>query len=118
MTDVALDADSAVDSLYDARAMGNGVVPFRIDPKPISKIFASGCARTRWPEAETVEGWAQGTPLAYARELCRYWLDKYDWAKAQDRLNRFSQFRTKIDGLDIRFVPTFVPLTKAPSRWS
>ena len=36
--------------------------------------------------------------------MCRYWLDEYDWAKAQVRLNRFPQFRTTIDGLEIHFV--------------
>ena len=25
-------------------------------------------ARTRWPEKETVDGWDQGIPLAYAQE--------------------------------------------------
>jgi hypothetical protein len=29
--------------------------------------------RTRWPEAETVDDWSQGIPLAYVQELCSYW---------------------------------------------
>jgi pimeloyl-ACP methyl ester carboxylesterase len=72
--------------------------------------------RTRWPEPETAGDWSQGTPLAYARELCRYWLEEYDWRAAETRLNRFPQFRTTIDGLDIHFVhvrspqPDAVPL--------
>src|SRR5690606_12797894 len=27
-------------------------------------------ARTRWPDAETVDDWSQGIPLAYVREVC------------------------------------------------
>ena len=85
--------------------MSDGVIPFRIDmPEADIEELRDRLRRTRWPEAETVEDWSQGTPLAYARELCRYWLDEYDWAKAQARLNRFPQFRTLIDGLDIHFV--------------
>ncbi|ATY14438.1 epoxide hydrolase [Amycolatopsis sp. AA4] len=59
--------------------------------------------RTRWPEAETVGGWEQGVPLAYARELCRSWAEDYDFGFAE-RLNVFPQFRQEIDGLGIHFV--------------
>jgi pimeloyl-ACP methyl ester carboxylesterase len=61
-------------------------------------------ARTRWPAEETVNDWSQGIPLSYARELCRYWEQDYDFAAAQDRLNAFPQFITEIDGLDIHFL--------------
>ena len=60
--------------------------------------------RTRWPEPETVADWSQGTPLAYVRELCQYWLKEYEWPAAQARLNRFPQFLTRIDDLDIHFL--------------
>jgi pimeloyl-ACP methyl ester carboxylesterase len=61
-------------------------------------------ARTRWPDAETVDDWTQGVPLAYVRELCGYWHDGYDLAAAQTRFNAFAQYRTAIDGLDIHFL--------------
>ncbi len=57
----------------------------------------------RWPEAETVEDWSQGVPLAYHREFCDYWANEYNWYNTQDRLNRHGQFKTVIDGLDIHF---------------
>ncbi|MFI5608930.1 epoxide hydrolase family protein [Amycolatopsis sp. NPDC051903] len=60
-------------------------------------------ARTRWPEAETVDDWAQGLPLAYARELCRSWAEEYDFGFA-DRVNAFPQFRETVDGLGIHFL--------------
>ena len=60
--------------------------------------------RTRWPEAEPVDDWSQGIPLAYVRQLCEYWLDGYDWRAGEARLNRFPQFRTEIDGLPIHFL--------------
>ncbi|OLT11135.1 epoxide hydrolase [Pseudonocardia sp. CNS-139] len=55
-------------------------------------------ARTRWPEAETAGGWAQGLPLDYARELCAYWADRYDWRRCEAELNALPQFRTGLDG--------------------
>jgi pimeloyl-ACP methyl ester carboxylesterase len=85
--------------------MGEDIIPFRIDiPEDHLEDLRERLRRTRWPEPETVAGWSQGTPLAYARELCRYWLEDYDWRAAEARLNRFPQFRTAVDGLDIHFV--------------
>ena len=79
--------------------------PFRIDvPDDVLDDLRRRLAATRWPEAETVEDWCQGIPLAYTRELAEYWADEYDWRTAETALNRFAQFTTEIDGLDIHFV--------------
>jgi pimeloyl-ACP methyl ester carboxylesterase len=51
-----------------------------------------------------VDDWSQGVPLAYVRELCRYWAEEYDWRAAERRLNALPQFRTSIDGLGIHFL--------------
>lgn len=61
-------------------------------------------AATRWPEAETVDDWSQGVPLAYLREFCSYWAQEYDWRVTERRLNVFPQFKSQIDGLDIHFL--------------
>src|SRR3984885_517584 len=85
--------------------MSDDVTPFLVDvPESLLADLRARLRRTRWPEPETVDDWSQGTPLAYARELCRYWLMEYDWAAAQARLNRFPQFLTRIDDLDVHFV--------------
>ena len=59
---------------------------------------------TRWPDAETTADWEQGVPLAYMQEVCAYWAEGYDWRAREDRLNRFPQFRTAIEGLGIHFL--------------
>ncbi|MDZ7781861.1 MAG: epoxide hydrolase [Halioglobus sp.] len=59
---------------------------------------------TRWPEPETVEGWDQGMPLEYARELAAYWASDYDWRRFETRLNGWPQFTTRIDDIDIHFI--------------
>jgi pimeloyl-ACP methyl ester carboxylesterase len=61
-------------------------------------------ARTRWPDAETVDDWSQGVPLAYVRELCDHWANTYDLEAALTRFNRFPQFRTEVDEIDIHFL--------------
>lgn len=59
---------------------------------------------TRWPPRETVADQSQGVPLAALRELVRYWGAGYDWRKGEAELNRYPQFQTRIDGVDIHFV--------------
>lgn len=59
---------------------------------------------TRWPEAEPVDDWSQGTPLSALKDLVAYWRDGYDWRACEARLNAFGQFVTEIDGLDIHFL--------------
>lgn len=60
--------------------------------------------RARWPERETVTDWSQGVPIAYLEELCDYWAEQYDFAAAQQRLNRQPGYRAEVDGLGIHFV--------------
>jgi epoxide hydrolase len=85
--------------------MNDDVVPFVIDvPQADIDDLTERLRRTRWPDAETPDGWSQGVPLDYTRRLCEYWRDRYDWRAAQARLNRFPQFTTEIDGLPIHFL--------------
>jgi len=81
------------------------VRPFRIDvADAVLDDLRRRLADTRWPEAEVVDDWSQGVPLAWMQDMCRYWRDDYDWRAQESRLNRFDQFVTEIDGLDIHFV--------------
>ena len=61
-------------------------------------------ARTRWPNQETVSDWSQGVRLDNAKSLINYWQREYDWRRFESELNRFPQFLTTIDGLDIHFI--------------
>lgn len=79
--------------------------PYRIAvPHDVLTDLRERLARTRWPERECVDDWSQGIPLDYTRELAAYWADEYDWRAREAALNRFDQFVTEIDGLDIHFI--------------
>jgi epoxide hydrolase len=85
--------------------MSDAFIPFLISiPDDDLADLNRRLQHTRWPDAETVTDWSQGTPLAYLQDLCGYWADGYDWRACEARLNRFPQFRTEIDGLDIHFL--------------
>ena len=76
----------------------------------------------RWPEAETVDDWSQGTPLAVLQDLADYWRHSYDWRRCEAQLNALGQFVTAIDGLDIHFLhvrsphPCAMPLITTPGK--
>ena len=85
--------------------MSSTVAPFRI--AATDEQLADLKRRlhfTRWPDPAPVSDWSQGLPLAYAQELCRYWASDYDWRAREERLNRFDQFTTPIDGVEIHFI--------------
>jgi pimeloyl-ACP methyl ester carboxylesterase len=60
--------------------------------------------RTRWPDQETVADWSQGVRLENTKSLINHWEREYDWRRFESELNRFPQFLTEIDGLDIHFI--------------
>jgi len=70
-------------------------------------------ARTRWPEKEPVGDWSMGIPLAYVQELASYWAESYDMRRVADLLNRYEQFTTAIDGVDIHFLHVRAPVEGA-----
>jgi hypothetical protein len=51
--------------------MGDQLLPFRVAiPERALDDLRDRLSRTRWPDAETVDDWSQGVPLAHTQELC------------------------------------------------
>ncbi len=61
-------------------------------------------AGTRWPDQLAGVGWDYGTDLDYLQDLLTTWADSFDWRAAERALNRFAQFRARIDGLEVHFI--------------
>ena len=79
--------------------------PFKIRvPDDVLDDLRARLARVRWPDEVPDGGWRYGTDLAYMKELCAYWLDRYDWRAQEARLNAFPQFTTPVGGIDVHFV--------------
>jgi pimeloyl-ACP methyl ester carboxylesterase len=90
------------------------VSPFRIAvPDAVLSDLQSRLRNTRWPEAELVDDWSQGAPIKWIKDVCTYWAGQYDWRKREAALNRFAQFTTAIDGLDIHFIHARSPHPQA-----
>ena len=85
--------------------MSEAIRPYRIEVADAAlDDLRARLSRTRFPEAETVDDWSQGIPLAYVRELCAYWRNSYDWRRIEARLNALPQFKTELDGVDAHFL--------------
>ena len=85
--------------------MSDIINPFTVTvPDSELQALRQRLLQTRWPDRETVQGWDQGVPLDYARELARYWAEDYDWRRFEALLNSWPQFTTEIDGIDIHFI--------------
>ncbi|WP_300007026.1 epoxide hydrolase [Pseudonocardia sp.] len=88
--------------------------PFRIDiGDDVLDDLRRRLRATRWPDRETVDDWSQGVPLQYVQDICAYWGTEYDWRAREALLNRFDQFTTTIDGLDIHLVHQHSPVPGA-----
>jgi epoxide hydrolase len=90
------------------------IVPFKFEaPADALDDLKRRLQRTRLPDRETVSDWSQGVPLGKLRALIDHWSSSYDWRTCEARLNKFDQFRTRIDGLDFHFVHVRSPHANA-----
>jgi len=84
---------------------GQSITPFSYSaPQSALDDLKYRLQHTRWPEIEPVKDWSQGVPLSDLREIVEYWRKDYDWRRGEAALNRFSQYKTTIDGLGIHFI--------------
>jgi pimeloyl-ACP methyl ester carboxylesterase len=83
----------------------DAVRPFRVkvDDTVLTDLKAR-LDRARWPDAVDGAGWDHGVDLAYMKDLVAYWRDRYDWRAQEREFNKFDQFVTTIDGLDVHFL--------------
>lgn len=83
----------------------DAIRPFRIGfPQADLTDLRRRIKATKWPSRETVDDASQGVQLATMRELARHWQTDYDWRRCEAQLNRWPQFMTEIDGVDIHFI--------------
>jgi len=60
--------------------------------------------RYPWHEMPENGGWKYGTNLDYMKEISEYWVNKFDWKKHEAQINKFDNFLTKVNDIDIHFI--------------
>ena len=78
---------------------------FKVDisDEILQKIY-SKVKNYPWHEMPDDGGWDYGTNLDYMKELSKYWVEKFNWRKTEEKINKFKNFKTNIDGIDIHFI--------------
>jgi len=79
--------------------------PFKINiSNKIIENINIKVANYSWHEMPDDNGWTYGTNLDYMKEISKYWIDKFDWRKTEEKINKFQNFKSSIDGIDIHFI--------------
>jgi microsomal epoxide hydrolase len=58
---------------------------------------------TRFPERLDSSDWRYGADWDYMKALTDYWVSAFDWHQAQANLNRYPQFKARVDDFAIHF---------------
>ncbi len=66
--------------------------------------FRDRLARTRWPDEVQGADWQYGFDRGFLQEICRYWIDQFDWKAQVERLSAFHHYRYLADGVGVHFI--------------
>ena len=80
------------------------IQPFRLSiPQEEVDALQTRVQRTNWPVALEGAGWERGVPVPYLKNLADYWINEYDWRKAEAEINQYNQFIAMVDDQPIHF---------------
>jgi len=81
------------------------ITPFKINiSNKIIENINNKVSTYPWHEMPDDGGWSYGTNLDYMKEIAKYWVDKFNWRKTEEKINKFKNFKSNIDGIDIHFI--------------
>ncbi len=81
------------------------IKPFKVEisDKYLQNIY-SKVKNYPWHEMPDDGGWNYGTNLEYMKEISKYWIENFDWRETEKKINKFENFKSIIDGIDIHFI--------------
>jgi epoxide hydrolase len=87
-----------------AQGGGSGLRPFSVNI-PQAKIdhILKRVREAQWPDRMDADDWRYGANWDYMRSLAKYWVEQFDWRKAEANLNRYPQFLARVGDYDIHF---------------
>ncbi len=79
--------------------------PFKINiSNKIIEDIKTKVVKYPWHEMPDDGGWLYGTNLDYMKEISKYWVKKFNWKNVEEKINKFKNFKTNIDDIDIHFI--------------
>jgi pimeloyl-ACP methyl ester carboxylesterase len=74
-----------------------------IPDKVLEEIYAK-VKNYPWHEMPNDGGWKYGSNLDYMKEISDYWVKDFDWRKHETEINKFSNFTTIVDDIEMHFI--------------
>jgi len=72
-------------------------------PKGTIDHILTRVRQANWPPKLDAPDWRYGVNFDYMRSLAEYWTTRFDWKKAETKLNRYPQFLARVEDFDIHF---------------
>jgi microsomal epoxide hydrolase len=87
-----------------AQAADSAPRPFRVDiaQAKIDRILTR-VREAEWPDRLDASDRRYGVSWDYMKALAKYWVEEFDWRKAEANLNRYPQFLARVGDYDIHF---------------
>ena len=81
------------------------IKPFKLDipDKALQEIYTK-VKNYPWHEMPDDGGWKYGSNLDYMKEISSYWVKDFDWRKHEAEINKFSNFTTTVEGIEMHFI--------------
>jgi microsomal epoxide hydrolase len=81
------------------------IKPFKLDipDKALEEIYTK-VKNYPWHEMPDDGGWKYGSNLDYMKEMSSYWVKDFDWRKHEAEINKFSNFKSVVDDIEIHFI--------------
>ena len=57
-----------------------------------------------WHEMPNDGGWEYGTNLDYMKDISDYWVNKFNWKKHEADINKFPNFISNVEGINIHYI--------------
>ncbi|MDA9853245.1 epoxide hydrolase [Candidatus Pelagibacter sp.] len=81
------------------------IKPFKLNipNKALQEIYTK-VKNYPWHEMPDDGGWKYGSNLEYMKEISSYWIKDFDWRKHEAEINKFSNFTTVVDDIEMHFI--------------
>ena len=81
------------------------IKPFKINiSNDVLESIYSKVKKYPWHEMPNDGDWQYGTNLNYMKEISKYWVNEFNWRKHEIEINKFSNFKTIINDIDLHFI--------------
>jgi microsomal epoxide hydrolase len=81
------------------------IKPFKINiSNDVLESIYNKVKKYPWHEMPNDGDWQYGTNLNYMKEISKYWVNEFNWRKHETEINKFSNFKTIINDIDLHFI--------------